>query len=100
MVVIGGDEFAEGHAEVRLMSQQIYHLLPELPRTFRFFCSALWRKESGQHDHWTASGRCEDHLEAVGFLTSLGYRDERVGLLRRDGDGGVWDLGQTIWFSH
>lgn len=30
VVVISGNKLAEGHAEVRLVSQQIHHLLPKL----------------------------------------------------------------------
>lgn len=41
VVVVSGDELAEGHAEVRLVPQQIYHLLPELSGALDLVCSPL-----------------------------------------------------------
>lgn len=41
VVVISGDELAERHAKVRLVTQQIHHLLPKLSGALHLFCGPL-----------------------------------------------------------
>lgn len=55
VVVVGGDEPAEGHATVGLVSQQVHHLLSKLLGTLHLLRCALWRAEvqgwTDSHDH-------------------------------------------------
>lgn len=43
VMVVGGDEFAEGHSTVRLVTEKVHHLLPKLLSALHFLHCTVCR---------------------------------------------------------